>query len=371
MPYASDKQRRFMHARHPGIAADWDAEIRAAKKGKKVTKSLVEIRKDQEDRQKKAGAAATGVGAVGVGAGLAGGGIPGLKATRISSDFMGKQPMKVRTRVANFVRARRAGAFGYRTNAHQTLRNFNLSDEGIKYHNPQPGKVGDLIRAAEHGKAAPEDKIISHLKVGRKVSHGLLAGGTALTAAGVAQRQHEKKKAALAKADEDRRNTALMAGGGAGAAGSYGAARVLESQGRKWTRQASENFTEAQKIVPELGPHTVKTGRSKLLGRSKVPSVRSGARLKPTKAKKGNFYRKPKEAKAANITEEMIAHHPKAAIERAGKLHGAATNQSYFGHVYGTMGSAMRKIAVPVSAGAAATGGALAYQKKRLERAAS
>ncbi len=34
MPYKSDAQRRFMHARHPGIAAKWDAEIRAKKKGK-------------------------------------------------------------------------------------------------------------------------------------------------------------------------------------------------------------------------------------------------------------------------------------------------------------------------------------------------
>lgn len=31
MPYASDKQRRYMHARHPKIAARWDAEIRAKK----------------------------------------------------------------------------------------------------------------------------------------------------------------------------------------------------------------------------------------------------------------------------------------------------------------------------------------------------
>lgn len=26
MPYRSDKQRRFMHARHPDIAARWDKE---------------------------------------------------------------------------------------------------------------------------------------------------------------------------------------------------------------------------------------------------------------------------------------------------------------------------------------------------------
>lgn len=26
MPYRSDKQRRYMHARHPGIAKRWDKE---------------------------------------------------------------------------------------------------------------------------------------------------------------------------------------------------------------------------------------------------------------------------------------------------------------------------------------------------------
>jgi hypothetical protein len=32
VPYKSDKQRRFMHAQHPGIAAKWDSEIRGKKK---------------------------------------------------------------------------------------------------------------------------------------------------------------------------------------------------------------------------------------------------------------------------------------------------------------------------------------------------
>lgn len=32
MPYASDKQRRFMHAKHPEIAKRWDAEESKKKK---------------------------------------------------------------------------------------------------------------------------------------------------------------------------------------------------------------------------------------------------------------------------------------------------------------------------------------------------
>ena len=34
MPYKSEKQRGYLHARHPEIAAQWDAEIRSKKKGK-------------------------------------------------------------------------------------------------------------------------------------------------------------------------------------------------------------------------------------------------------------------------------------------------------------------------------------------------
>jgi len=43
MPYASDAQRRFMHVRHPEIAAKWDAEIRAAKKKRKVKKASSKV----------------------------------------------------------------------------------------------------------------------------------------------------------------------------------------------------------------------------------------------------------------------------------------------------------------------------------------
>lgn len=38
MPYSSDKQRKFMHARHPDIAARWDKEYGGKVKKKKVTK---------------------------------------------------------------------------------------------------------------------------------------------------------------------------------------------------------------------------------------------------------------------------------------------------------------------------------------------
>ena len=43
MPYASERQRRYLHARHTRIAARWDAELRK-KQGAGVSKSLLELR---------------------------------------------------------------------------------------------------------------------------------------------------------------------------------------------------------------------------------------------------------------------------------------------------------------------------------------
>lgn len=36
MPYKSEKQRRFMHAQHPGIAARWDKEYGSKVQPKKT-----------------------------------------------------------------------------------------------------------------------------------------------------------------------------------------------------------------------------------------------------------------------------------------------------------------------------------------------
>ncbi len=40
MPYKSNKQRKFMHAEHPDIAAKWDAEMSGKKPHKTKVKSV-------------------------------------------------------------------------------------------------------------------------------------------------------------------------------------------------------------------------------------------------------------------------------------------------------------------------------------------
>ena len=57
MPYESDKQRRFMHAKHPKIAARWDNEYGTtpAKKQKPVKRSKKKPTSPKTQARKKKG----------------------------------------------------------------------------------------------------------------------------------------------------------------------------------------------------------------------------------------------------------------------------------------------------------------------------
>lgn len=48
MPYRSERQRRFMHAAHPKIAARWDKET-----GGKIVKSKATVKKKAVKRNAK------------------------------------------------------------------------------------------------------------------------------------------------------------------------------------------------------------------------------------------------------------------------------------------------------------------------------
>lgn len=48
MPYSSDKQRKYMHAKHPEIAARWDKET-----GGKVVKKKAAAKKAAPKKGKK------------------------------------------------------------------------------------------------------------------------------------------------------------------------------------------------------------------------------------------------------------------------------------------------------------------------------
>src|SRR5204863_3368921 len=137
------------------------------------------------------------------------------------------------------------GEFGYRTNAHKTFSNFSLAG----------GRSGES-RAAHHehgikaGKLAAEDKIIRHLKVGRRASTAALVGGTSAAVYGVRRAQGKKT---FGKADDKRGKAvsgAALGVGGATAGIGLGAEKALGHQGKKWITQGIEHTRTATQIVP-------------------------------------------------------------------------------------------------------------------------
>lgn len=310
-----------------------------------MTADLVVIAKsDAHRRRDAASGAATGAGVAGVGAGLAGGGIPGTKADRITVDIA-RAPWARKPEMA--WRARRAGAFGYRTNAHSTFLNFSLSPQAAAARHPGSSKRARFSRAMIAGKRAPEERIITHLKLGRKASHGLLAGGAALTAAGLAAK---RRNVDVDKADSDRRNAELVAGGGAAAAGGYGAARLLENQGRSWSTRSAADIAAAHRIAPRTGSATIRVTRSA----PKVPDVAPEV---------SNYEIKTKARK-------VLARKSGKQVEAVGRLRGDAANARYFAHVYGMMGNLGRKVIVPAGLATAALGAARSARNPRRDAVA-
>jgi len=59
MPYKSDAQRRFMHARHPDIAAQWDKEYPNQKGLPEHVKKAVQRRLKKRARVRSKGARQT------------------------------------------------------------------------------------------------------------------------------------------------------------------------------------------------------------------------------------------------------------------------------------------------------------------------
>jgi hypothetical protein len=60
MPYKSDAQRRYLHAKHPDIAAKWDAEIRSKRKRGKVAKFVSSEKRLRAQKKVSAGTSLVG-----------------------------------------------------------------------------------------------------------------------------------------------------------------------------------------------------------------------------------------------------------------------------------------------------------------------
>lgn len=309
-----------------------------------------------KDEKKKA--TATGVGAVGIGAGLVGGGIPGAKADSRAGrqlfphlpeyqsptvkDLFHRGPIQPRVEAA--ARMGRGGIFGYRDDAHAR---FLRRQTGEVPYKDLTTRSNIFLRGQGAGKVAPEKKIIRHMRAGRKASYGLLAGGAGLTAYGT----HKKKEPVGKASDAERRSAALGVAGGTIAGGSYGAARLLEHQGRKWASQSAQDIEAARKIIPELGGWTEGSRKNK-----RIPNVKPDLSNKDVENRRRNIFH----------------NYNRSQTEKAGKLRGSAAQGRYFSGVYGVNARRIRRIGIPagLAAGAAGAGGvALSRRKEKVGKA--
>ena len=255
--------------------------------------------------------------------GLAGGGIPGVRAKGIMADV--KSASGRRAKVAGAARAYRGGEFGYRHNAHHTFKTFGLGSEAPKNANrAQSFSHGDML-----GRGAAEDKIIRHLKVGRRVSNVALVGGAAAATYGANRARGQK----VAKAEKgtQRLHGALLGAGGTVAATSIGGEKILRRQGGKWASQEASSLKAAQKIIPNMKPNLSNN--------------------------------------AATKNPKVLAGKSKAQAEAAGRLRGEAVQARYFSRVYGEMGNYARKVRNPALATAAVGAGGLLLARKKIEKA--
>ena len=286
------------------------------------------------------GAAATG--------GLVGGGIPGFKANSDTIKDIKQGSWKKRTGAA--LSSGRGGVFGYRTNAHQGA-NQRFKDSAAYFKDKPATRVEMYQRGQNAGKVPAEEKIIRHMKTGRRLSTAALAGGVAATTYGI----HRAKSGEVKKNERHTKqyNSTLLGAGSTVAAASYGGEKFMERQGNKWGNQASRSISHAQKIVPNLGGSVVNP-----LGASKVPNLKVpdvGPAVNSSKIKND---------------KKILAGKSKLQAEAAGLHRGDAAQARYFAGVYGKTAKTVRRLRTPAlaAAGAGATGLLVARDKRKVSK---
>ena len=300
----------------PSLTGYRDVQDRMAYAGARSAKPVKVTKAERRPRQDYSGAM-VGSGAVVGGVGLVGGGIPGVRSTRILADV--KSAPGVRGKAANVGRAYRGGEFGYRTNAHQTFKTFGLGGEAPK----KASRLEHYKQGERLGRVEAEDRIIRHLKHGRKVSNApLLAGGG-----------YQRSKRPVRKRDSYRSDAAIGAGATTAALGG-GGSLVLDSQGRKWSRRSAAHLEAARQLNPRVGGYDTRKTKTR------VPDVRPHRRSGENVAEHARVF-----AGRSNEHTHAVGYH-----------RGAAAQGRYFARVYGAAGRGARWAG---GAGALLAGGGL------------
>lgn len=311
------------------------------------------------------GSAIAAGGAATAGVGLAAGGVPGAKSdfssilnTKPGSGKGVKRAVSTVRGRAPAAKAAPGGILGFRVSAHRGGL-YGFTDQARKHALKPVDSAPDAFwRGRNAGKIAPEEKVIRHMQGGKKAAGAALVGGAAATAYGLRRARGEVKKA---QRDSDKYNGALLGAGAAGAGISHGATRLLGSQHHKWAGAASNSIDEAGKLVPSIGGRQGKKLTLKQMHRHKInnPGQPYPKTMHPV-VSDSDIKRDPK-----------LLHgvHPKVA-EQAGRLRGAAAQQTHFAEVYRDTAKVVGRFRGPsaIIAGAGAGGLAMSRKKERVKK---
>jgi hypothetical protein len=236
--------------------------------GRDSVEQVVAKRADRraQERQGHRGAAMTGSGSVLAGTGVLAGGIPGAREPRSLNVWNLHEHQETGRRTSGLGKAKiiaplpRAGILGFRANMHHDfITETNAKTGGSAY---QQGKRAGQLKS--------EHSIVRGMRLGRRASYGLTAGGAALALAGHRRSQQSK----VGKRDLNRGNASAAAlGTGATVAGvSQAASTGLGRFGRKYGRSAQQHTLAAQRLAPHYGGLVVIPAKHNAFGQQVKPA---------------------------------------------------------------------------------------------------
>ena len=302
----------------------------------------------KKDHVASGSAIAAGGGVVGA-TGFVAGGVPGVKPNidplvQVNQERSKGKGFKATARKAKKVvpavaRGTGGGILGFRRKAHEGgIYGFKQQATTNAWKGATHDPHEAFLRGRVEGKIAPEEQVLRHLKGGKKAAGAAMAGGAATMAYGV---HRARQKVEKADRDEKAFHGALLGGGAATAGVSHGAVKLLGSQEKKWSAEATHNVGRAEKLVPGMASPKVRRGK-----KVSFEAIRDA----DTEARKN-----PKSFKGV---------HPNVAQE-AGRLRGAAIQQAHFADVYRSTGKAVGHLRGPGLVAAAAGAGGLAVSRKK------
>ena len=294
-----------------------------------------------------------GVGTALAGTGLIAGGIPGAREPNTLNIWnvrgkvrnavpQGQPPQRSRYGSSNglhnakiVVPQSRAGIFGFRANMHDAY----IAENKSKTH-------GDAyVHGMRSGKLDAEAKIVRGMRVGRRASYGLTAGGAALALAGRRRAQGNTQVEKRDSRSENASAAALGAGGVVAGVGHF-VPKGLGRYERHYADSAKGHVLAARKLAPHYGG--LKTTPAKI-----DPDF--GTIRRPAKTTMYP-YKTDAQLKSSGASAR-IKGGDKVAAE-VGRHRGIASQERHFAEAFGGTSRAIRRVRGPglAVAGAGAAG---------------